>query len=146
VFTKEQTVGVPLRHARAADDTVRGREPVHVHSQSQCVTVTSQSGAKQEDKIVVHVDAALQELIPGYLANRHGAIHAMREALEQRDYETIRIVGHSMRGSGGGYGFDTITEIGSALEQAASGRDPDEIHRWMGELLTYLERVQVVYD
>lgn len=108
--------------------------------------MTPQSGARQENKIVVHVDAGLQELIPGYLANRRGDIHAMREALEQRDYETIRILGHSMRGSGGGYGFDTITEIGSALEQAARGRNPDEIHRWVGELLTYLERVQVVYD
>jgi len=104
------------------------------------------SGAKQEDKIVVHVDADLQELIPGYLANRHGDIHAMQEALAQGDYETIRIVGHSMKGSGGGYGFDTITDIGSALEQAARDRKPDEIRRWVGELRTYLERVQVVYD
>lgn len=108
--------------------------------------MTPQSGAKQEDKIVVHVDADLQELIPGYLANRHGDIHTMQEALEQRDYETIRILGHSMRGSGGGYGFDTITEIGSAVEQAVRDRDPDEIHRWVGELIRYLERVQVVYD
>ena len=108
--------------------------------------MTPQSGAQQGDKIVVHVDTDLQELIPGYLANRQGDIQAMREALEQGDYETIRILGHSMKGSGGGYGFDTITEIGSALEQAASGRDPDEIRRCVGELLTYLERVQVVYD
>src|SRR5262245_16143506 len=99
-----------------------------------------------EDKIVVHIDADLQELIPGYLENRHSDIQAMQQALAQGDYETIRLVGHSMKGSGGGYGFDTITEIGDALEQAAKDRAPETIRRWMGELLTYLQRVQVVYD
>jgi len=108
--------------------------------------MTPQRDPQQQDKIVVHVDADLQELIPGYLDNRHGDIQAMREALAQGDYETILILGHSMKGSGGGYGFDTITEIGSALEQAAKGREPDTIHRWVDELLRYLERVQVVYD
>ena len=108
--------------------------------------MTPQSGANQEDKIVVHVDPDLQELIPGYLENRQADMQAMQEALAQGDYETIRIVGHSMKGSGGGYGFDTITEIGSALEQAATHKKPDTIRRWVDELLTYLERVQVVYD
>ena len=107
--------------------------------------MTPQSGAQQDDKIVVHVDAELQELIPGYLDNRQADIRALREALEQDDYETIRIVGHSMKGSGGGYGFDAITEIGGALEQAAKDREPDAIRRWVGELSTYLARVEVVY-
>jgi len=51
-----------------------------------------------------------------------------------------------MKGSGGGYGFDTITDIGGSLEQAARDREPDTIRRWIGELLTYLERVQIIYD
>ena len=108
--------------------------------------MTPQRGAKQEDKIVVHVDADLHDLIPAYLEHRQADIQAMREALAQGDYETIRMVGHSMKGSGGGYGFDPITEIGSALEQAAKAREPATIRQWVGELLTYLERVQVVYD
>src|SRR5713101_4770260 len=103
--------------------------------------MTPERDAKPEDTIVVHINAYLQELIPGYFANRHRDIQAMRQALEQGDYETIRILGHSMKGSGGGYGFDTITEIGAALEQAAKGREPDTIHRWVDELLRYLERV-----
>lgn len=97
-------------------------------------------------RIVVHVRADLEELMPEYLASRHADIRAMREAVEQGDYDAIRIAGHSMRGSGGSYGFDTITEIGRALEQAADGRNPAEIHKWVDALVTYLDRVQVVYD
>ena len=103
--------------------------------------MTLQSDANQENKIIVHIDAELQALIPRYFDSRHRDIHAMREALAQGDYETIRVLGHSMKGSGGGYGFDTITEIGSSIEQAARDREPDTIRRWIGELLTYLERV-----
>lgn len=95
---------------------------------------------------VVHVKADLEELIPAYLASRHADIHAMRSALEHCDYEAIRIAGHSMRGTGGSYGFAAITEIGSALEQAANGQDAAEIHKWVEGLLTYLQGVQVVYD
>ena len=108
--------------------------------------MTPQRGAKQEGTIVVHVDADLHELIPGYLANRQADIQVMREALAQGDYETIRILGHSMKGSGGGYGFDAITEIGGSIEHAARDREPDTIRRWVGELRAYLERVQVLYD
>jgi len=108
--------------------------------------MTPELDPTQEGKIVVRINPDLKALIPGYFANRHKDIHAMREALAQGDYETIRVLGHSMKGSGGGYGFDTITEIGSSIEQAARDREPDAIRRWVGELLTYLERVQVTYE
>jgi len=108
--------------------------------------MTPEQDPTQEGKIVVHINPDLKDLIPGYFANRHKDIHAMREALAQGDYETIRVLGHSMKGSGGGYGFDTITEIGGSLEQAARNREPDAIRRWVDELLTYLERVQIIYD
>jgi len=94
----------------------------------------------------VRVDADLQELIPGYLENRHTDVKAMLEALEQGDYETIRVLGHSMKGSGGGYGFDAITEIGSALERAAKAGDAEAIRQGVGTLQTYLQHVQVVYE
>ena len=108
--------------------------------------MTPEKDTQQEDKIVVHIDADLKELIPGYLNSRYRDIQVMQKALAQGDYDTIHIVGHSMKGSGGGYGFDTITEIGGALEQAAKEGEPDAIRRWMDELRMYLERVQVVYD
>jgi len=107
--------------------------------------MTPQSGAPQNDRIVVHVDAELREIVPGYLSNRQADLQALREALARGDYEAIRIVGHSMKGSGGGYGFDALSEIGSALEQAAKAGDPEAIRRSVGELSTYLARVEVVY-
>ncbi len=51
------------------------------------------------------------------------------------DYATIRTLGHQMAGTGGGYGFDPITEIGGALEESAlaqrCGSDKRD-HRGLG--------------
>jgi len=62
------------------------------------------------------------------------------------DYERIRILGHSIKGSGGGYGFDTITELGARIESAAMMGDRVQIMQALEALNEYLERVQVVYD
>jgi hypothetical protein len=59
-----------------------------------------------------------------------------------------RILGHRLMGDGGSYGFDAISEIGAALEQAATNQDSEKIRRYAGELSDYsdyVERVEVVY-
>ena len=108
--------------------------------------MTQDSNKKQGEKIIVYVDAELEDLIPGFLENRQEDIRSIREALEKDDYETIRTLGHSMKGSGGGYGFDAITDIGRSLEMAAKERNAEEIRKRVGELLHYLEHVEVVYE
>ena len=40
----------------------------------------------------------------------------------------------------------TITDIGAALEQAAESADADTSRKWVGELSSYLDRVEVIYD
>jgi len=70
-------------------------------------------------KWTVTVDEDLQDLIPGYLENRRKDAEELQKALARSDFEVIRVLGHKMKGSGGGYGFDEISEIGRALEDAA---------------------------
>jgi HPt (histidine-containing phosphotransfer) domain-containing protein len=108
--------------------------------------MTQNSYIKQGEKIIAHVDIELKELIPGFLENRHKDIKSILKALDQGNYEIPRILGHSMKGSGAGYGFDAITYIGGALEQAAKDKNPEEIRKWVSELLNYLKCVEVVYE
>lgn len=96
--------------------------------------------------IVVRIDPDLKELIPNYLNNRQKDIQAMRAALDKKDFETIRTLGHSMKGSGGGYGFDAISQIGHDLEEAGVEKKPEAIMKSIGELENYLSRVEVVSE
>jgi HPt (histidine-containing phosphotransfer) domain-containing protein len=100
---------------------------------------------EKDEKITVRVDAELEDLIPGYLENRHKDAKEIQAALASGIYETIRTIGHSMKGSGGGYGFNTISAIGSSLEYAAKEKYHEEIRRRLNELIHYLENVYVIY-
>lgn len=102
--------------------------------------------ADAQGKEIVHVDASFSPLIPKFLANRKKEVIAMQEALIPQDFETVRKVAHGMKGAGGSYGFDRITEIAAAVEQAAKDGIPETIDRGLTRLGSYLERVEVVFD
>ena len=95
---------------------------------------------------VVHVDASLAELVPGFLDNRRTDLDAIASALARGDYDNVRILGHNMRGSGTGYGFTRITELGASLEQAAGRREAGEIVARAAELTRYLDGLHVKYE
>ena len=86
----------------------------------------------------------LAERIPAYLENcRHNVI-AMGEALDRADFEAVTILGHNLRGSGGSFGFQEITDLGAGLEQACEDTDIDAARRLLNELSSYLDSVEIV--
>ena len=102
--------------------------------------------ASRKDAILVHANPKIADLIPEFLQNRRRDVNAMLDALERGDFATVESLGHGMKGAGGSWGFQAITDIGAALEQAAKSADSDASHKWVGELSQYLDRVEVVLD
>lgn len=98
-----------------------------------------------DNTVTITIDKDLEDLIPGYLENRRRDIASIEEALRKNDFETIGILGHSMKGSGGGYGFDAITEIGKRIEEAAKNMDKKVIAEQAEELSTYLHNIKIAY-
>ncbi|MCE1274895.1 MAG: Hpt domain-containing protein [Chlorobiaceae bacterium] len=92
---------------------------------------------------IVEIDRDLEYLIPEYLEGRRRDVESMRTALADGDFESMRILGHNMKGTGGGYGFDAITDIGGAIQQAAINTDAGELEKLTGELADYLGRIQI---
>lgn len=107
--------------------------------------MTQTHGPNPGEKIIVQVDTDLKDLVPGFLQNRQKDVRSLLVAVERNDYETIEVLGHTMKGDGGGYGFHAITDIGGCLEKAATDKNLPEIRKWVGQLSVYLERVEVVY-
>jgi len=84
----------------------------------------------------------LVERTPAYLENCRYNVTAINAALDQVDFETVVILAHNMRGSGGGFGFQMITDFGAGLESAAGLADLGTSRRWVQDLSDYLDRVQ----
>ena len=97
-------------------------------------------------KIIVRVDPEIADLIPGYLLNREKDIAAIADALEKKDLAKVRIIGHSMKGSGGGYGFEAITDIGMLMEKAAKYSNEESIRLQVKRLEDYLLQIEIVYE
>jgi HPt (histidine-containing phosphotransfer) domain-containing protein len=98
------------------------------------------------EKIIVNIDPDLEDLIPGFLNNRAKDVESINGLLDEGDFAAIRILGHSMKGAGGGYGFDLITEIGDKIESAAMAADATVIREANAQLEDYLARVEPVCE
>lgn len=104
----------------------------------------TQPDAEQE-KIVIHIDPDLEAIVPGFLANRQRDLTTIESCLQQRDFSTVRLLAHRMKGDGGGYGFDQISTIGHQLEEAALAQDFERLRHHHSNLRDFLARVAVVY-
>jgi hypothetical protein len=136
-----------LQKALDAGCTAHLRKPVRLQTLLEAIgKYTARPGAcsTATERILVRADARLRAVIPGYLENRRADVQAILKALALSDYEPIRELGHRMSGSGSGYGFARITEIGAALERAAKEQNSGEIRVRVTELARYLEQVEIV--
>ena len=75
---------------------------------------------------------------PAYLENCRQNVIAIQNALDRADFEAVSILAHNMRGSGGGFGLQRITDLGAAIEQAADNADLQAARKWTAELSLYL--------
>jgi HPt (histidine-containing phosphotransfer) domain-containing protein len=96
------------------------------------------------NKIVVQVDPDLIDLIPGFLSNKRKDADKIAELVNNADYEALRGLGHKLKGEGGGYGLDTISDIGVSIEDAAVERDLGALREYHSQLLEYLDSVEIV--
>lgn len=97
-------------------------------------------------KYRVYIDSDLKSLIPQYLSNREEEVEKLKKLLAAEKFEEIRFIGHSLKGSGGGYGFDYLTELGAELEKKAELAAQKELKSVITDLDDYLENLEIIYQ
>ena len=89
-------------------------------------------------------DPEMRELLEMFGAGIDDTVVTLQRAIASGDLETLKRVGHQLKGAGGGYGYPLVTEAGAKLEQvvaAAEAFTPDV--QTAAELLaTVCQRVQ----
>ena len=117
-----------------------------IREHSLVAAPSAKGAASGKDAILVHANPRIADLVPEFLQNRRRDVIAMLDALERGDFGTVESLGHGMKGSGGSWGFQAITDVGAALEHAAKSADSDASRKCVTELSQYLDRVEVVSD
>ena len=96
------------------------------------------------DLIRLRVKSKSADRIPAFLQNCRQNVIVMLDALDRVDFETVTSLGHDMKGAGGMWGFQAITDIGGAIELAAESADTDASRKWVGALSIYLDGVETI--
>lgn len=94
---------------------------------------------------VITVDSEIGDLIPGFMERKRQDARRIVEALDRSEMATVARIAHRLKGEGGSYGFDEITEIGTVLEAAAKAGEIEKATRFASQLIDYLATVQVTY-
>lgn len=147
---------MPVMDGRTAIRAIRKWETAHNKPHAPIMVLTAHDliarldldAQEQEDfsaheEIVVDLDPEIAHLVPGFLAGRRHDVQAVLHALTDSNYDAIRTVGHMLKGTGGAYGFDAISEIGGKLEEGAQRQDFREIREAVTALSGYLDHVKV---
>jgi len=96
------------------------------------------------ERVLVKVDPDLKDLIPEFLRRKREDSTAISEALAAGDFAKIKRLAHNIKGEGGSFGFDPLSEIGAELERSASEANAEASHKLALRLADYLERVEVI--
>ncbi|MUM76942.1 Hpt domain-containing protein [Pseudodesulfovibrio sp. F-1] len=98
-----------------------------------------------EPPIIERIDADLEELMERFFASSRREVEAMRAALAAQDFVTLARLGHTAKGTGYGYGFRGMGDIGLALESAALADDHTGAASQVERLAHYLASVRVEF-
>lgn len=93
----------------------------------------------------IEIEADLRDLVPDFLEHKRSDVGVIRAAIDQKNYQAVSQIAHKMKGEGGSFGFEAVTVMGAALEQAALHKDVESLNRTLEELAVYLESIDVVY-
>jgi HPt (histidine-containing phosphotransfer) domain-containing protein len=69
------------------------------------------------------VPIELRPMIPGFIERREKELIELQRLLTDKNFDEVKHIGHRLKGTGGGYGFPKVSEIGRELETAATKSD-----------------------
>ena len=93
----------------------------------------------------VTVDEEFSAILSRFLSNVRKNPAAIAAALGRGDYDTVRSLGHNMKGTGASFGLPQISVLGDRLERAAKEQSADAVLVANSELAQFLDRIQIRY-
>jgi HPt (histidine-containing phosphotransfer) domain-containing protein len=86
-----------------------------------------------------------RELLEDFVDNASTRRNVLQESYVGGQIDTVRVQAHQLKGAGGGYGFEGLSDLAARLEEACKRSTPDvnEIGPLLDDVVDYLARVTV---
>jgi len=89
-------------------------------------------------------DPDMVEIVQEFAAELPERAAEIEKTVAAGDLERLRTLSHQLKGAGGGYGFDRITEVSAELEDAVKAEAGEEVIREKAVQLCEVLRAVVV--
>jgi PAS domain S-box-containing protein len=121
---------MPRAASEAAERTNKSQPPPHKARQTAAPGRAAPSDQDQAPTDQEHVlisaycdDPELASLIHPFVNRLAGQLAEMRQMLCGHKHEELRRLAHRLKGAGGSYGYQQLTDAGKSLEEAAQAQD-----------------------
>jgi len=97
------------------------------------------------EPIDIVIPEKIRPLIPKFLERTNASLEQLRAALDSGDVRTLQDIGHRLKGTAGGYGFNHLGELAGKLEEAAKSGDAPSSAKLVAEMGDCLARAKIRY-
>ncbi len=97
-------------------------------------------------KYQVKVESMLESIMPVFLKSITEDLLKLRAAVDAQDFATLQALGHKIKGSAGGYGFDVLGAIARDLEFSAKEKNIEAAHGHFNSITEFLSDYEIIYQ
>ncbi|MBP7284886.1 MAG: hypothetical protein KBA66_25090 [Leptospiraceae bacterium] len=101
--------------------------------------------ADMEAEIIVEVSKDLEDLVPEYIESMNTSIIYFEKLIENKNFTELKSEAHKMKGHGGAYGFQYISDMGLLIEGFAREEKIELIKKCMRELKIYMSKIKIEF-
>ena len=120
-------------------------EPIPFH-RTESIPSSQSDGDRQQAVIhstLLAEDPEMEPLVVDYVQNLPGTLHRLEENLARADEESLAQGAHRLKGTGGGFGYQQLTDLAAQLEKEALAGEPEACGRIIPRLRETLSRIEL---
>lgn len=92
----------------------------------------------------VYVDPDLIDYIPTFVENRKKELAKALIDLDQKNFDNLRGLGHTLKGCCASYGFTELGELGKKLEEYAKNQRSEDIASLLRDMSWLLDHYELI--
>lgn len=96
--------------------------------------------------LIEYINPDLEGLLERFFEVSRSDLSRMQAALDEEDFDTLSRLGHTTKGTGYGYGFTGMGDIGRTIEEAANERDGVTLQQQLSILKEYFDTVKIEFS
>lgn len=97
-------------------------------------------------KYQVKAESMLESIMPIFLKSVSEDLLKIKAAVENQDLAAVQALGHKIKGSAGGYGFDVLGAMARDLEASAKAKQLEAAHMHLMAMIEFMNDFEIIYQ